>query len=143
MDMEGITNNIDFASLTNVILQQVTYFGVLAAVATALAILFPGIGSLVATIISFITALIGQNLVADNSKNKLRDQKSRQRIAGRMQECLQNSSIVNKVAEATSNSLSPLKQNCEEAINEESIGNMVTAGIDMILLQPDSFRQHT
>lgn len=143
MDMEGITNNIDFASLTNVILQQVTYFGVLAAVATALAILAPGIGTLVATIISLITALIGQNLVADNSKNKLRDQRSRQRIAGKMQECLQNSSIVNKVAEATSNSLSPLKQNCEEAINEESIGNMVTAGIDMILLQPDSFRQHT
>lgn len=143
MDMEGITNNIDFASLTNVILQQVTYFGVLAAVATALAILAPGVGSLVASIISVITAFIGQGLVADNSKKKLRDQRSRQRIADKMQGCLQDSSIVNKVAEATSNSLTPLKQNCEKAINKESIGNMVTAGIDMILLQPGSFQQHT
>lgn len=142
MNLTSITEQLDLSSVINKVVQVVANVGITLAVVLAIMYFIPGV-SLLAYIIGPLAGTVGQGMIADTDKDKLRDEKSRRKIAKQMPGMLGRQEVIDQINNVISDTLEPLKKQCEEAINEESIGNMVTAGIDMILLQPDSFRQHT
>lgn len=142
MNLTSITEQLDLSSVINKVVQVVANVGITLAVVLAIMYFIPGV-NLLAYIIGLLAGTVGQGMIADTDKDKLRDEKSRRKIAKQMPGMLGRQEVIDQINNVISDTLEPLKKQCEEAINEESIGNMVTAGIDMILLQPDSFRQHT
>ena len=142
MNLTSITEQLDLSSVINKVVQVVANVGITLAVVLAIMYFIPGV-NLLAYIIGLLAGTVGQGMIADTDKDKLRDERARRRIANQMPGMLGRQEVIEQINNVISDTLEPLKKQCEEAINEESIGNMVTAGIDMILLQPDSFRQHT
>lgn len=142
MNLTSITEQLDLSSVINKVVQVVANVGITLAVVLAIMYFIPGV-NLLAYIIGLLAGTVGQGMIADTDKDKLRDERARRRIANQMPGMLGRQEVIEQINNVISATLEPLKKQCEEAINEESIGNMVTAGIDMILLQPDSFRQHT
>lgn len=142
MNLTSITEQLDLSSVINKVVQVVANVGITLAVVLAIMYFIPGV-NLLAYIIGLLAGTVGQGMIADTDKDKLRDEKSRRKIAKQMPGMLGRQEVIDQINNVISDTLEPLKKQCEEAINEESVGNMVTAGIDMILLQPDSFRQHT
>ena len=142
MNLTSITEQLDLSSVINKVVQVVANVGITLAVVLAIMYFIPGV-NLLAYIIGLLAGTVGQGMIADTDKDKLRDEKSRRKIAKQMPGMLGRQEVIDQINNVISDTLEPLKKQCEEAINEKSIGNMVTAGIDMILLQPDSFRQHT
>lgn len=142
MNLTSITEQLDLSSVINKVVQVVANVGITLAVVLAIMYFIPGV-NLLAYIIGLLAGTVGQGMIADTDKDKLRDERARRRIANQMPGMLGRQEVIDQINNVISDTLEPLKKQCEEAINEKSIGNMVTAGIDMILLQPDSFRQHT
>lgn len=142
MNLTSITEQLDLSSVINKVVQVVANVGITLAVVLAIMYFIPGV-NLLAYIIGALAGTVGQGMIADTDKDRLRDERARRRIANQMPGMLGRQEVIDQINNVISDTLEPLKKQCEEAINEESIGNMVTAGIDMILLQPDSFRQHT
>lgn len=142
MNLTSITEQLDLSSVINKVVQVVANVGITLAVVLAIMYFIPGV-NLLAYIIGLLAGTVGQGMIADTDKDKLRDERARRRIANQMPGMLVKQEVIDQINNVISDTLEPLKKQCEEAINEKSIGNMVTAGIDMILLQPDSFCQHT
>lgn len=123
-DPSEITGNLNIASMTNRIIQEVVFYATAIAIATAL-IEVPGLN----LIIGYIAGIIAKAFVSDDDKNKLRNERARQRIARQMPRILKNKDIISSFKSSISDAMETVQKQYDTMVDDT-----VSIAIDMVML---------
>ena len=125
MDPAALTAKLDVASLTNKIIQEIVFYTTAISVSVLLSEL-PGLNFIVGVIAGFIA----KACVSDEDKNKLRDQKSRQKIADQMPKILKDAKIVTDFKSSIAKAMASVKNQYESIVNDT-----VNIVVDMVMFR--------
>lgn len=125
LDPAALTAKLDVASLTNKIIQEIVFYTTAISVSVLLSEL-PGLNFIVGVIAGFIA----KACVSDEDKNKLRDQKSRQKIADQMPKILKDAKIVTDFKSSIAKAMASVKNQYESIVNDT-----VNIVVDMVMFR--------
>lgn len=124
-DPSEITGNLNIASMTNRIIQEVVFYTVAIAV-TAVLIEIPVLN----VIIGYIAGIIAKAFVSDDDKNKPRSERARQKIANQMPRILKNKEIISSFKSSISDAMETVQKQYDTMVNDT-----VSVAIDMVMLR--------